>query len=218
MQTQTDRTWYFVRHGETDWNAEKRMQGQWESNLNENGRQHADTNGRWLANLGIQQVWASPQVRVRQTADIIATHMPLAASPVFDDRLMEWSAGDWSGMLYADIARDRPEEWAAWVADRYGYRPPGGENFLDLEHRADSFLADVADHPARTVAVFAHGFIIRILVSRLVPMTPETVLNVKQGNDVVIRVTQSARDAMIDHFVGGQGPRPGLPFGEQGAA
>ncbi len=212
------RTWYFVRHGETDWNAEKRMQGQWESNLNENGRQHADTNGRWLAGLGIQHVWASPQVRVRQTAEIISQHMPLAANPQFDDRLKEWSSGDWSGMLYADIATERPDEWAAWVEDQYGYRPPNGENFRDLEVRADSFLADASSVDAETVAVFAHGFIIRVTVGQLTGLTPEDVLSVKQANDVVIRVQETNNGKTIDHFIAGKGPYSGLPRGDQGAA
>lgn len=212
------RTWYFVRHGETDWNAEKRMQGQWESNLNENGRQHADTNGRWLADLGIEHVWASPQVRVRQTAEIISKHMPLAANPQFDDRLKEWSSGDWSGMLYADIAIERQDEWAAWMADQYGYRPPNGENFHDLEVRANSFLADAAEHDAQTVAVFAHGFIIRVTVGQLAGLTPDDVLSVKQANDVVIRVRETDDGKVIDHFIAGNGPHAGLPRGDQGAA
>ena len=212
------RVWYFVRHGETDWNAEKRMQGQWESNLNENGKRHADVNGRWLKDLGIEHVWASPQIRVRQTAEIIAQHMPLAANPTFDDRLKEWSSGDWSGMLYADIRVERPDEWEAWVNDRYGYRPPNGKNFEDLEVRADGFLADTRDHPSKVRAVLAHGFIIRVTVGRLTGLTPEEVLAVKQTNETVIRVTETSDGMAIDHFVAGTGPFPGLPLGEQGAA
>ncbi|MFC6198671.1 histidine phosphatase family protein [Ponticaulis profundi] len=218
MQIMPDRTWYFVRHGETEWNAEKRMQGQWESNLNENGKRHADENGRWLKDLGIGHIWASPQSRVRQTAEIISQHMPLAANPTFDDRLKEWSSGDWSGELYADLAVKRPEEWAAWEADRYGYRPPNGENFVDLEERADSFFADSVSNPEPTVAVFAHGFIIRVMVGRLAGLSVEEVLAVKQTNQTVIRVQQRDGQCRIDHFVAGVGPFEGLPRGEQGAA
>ncbi len=212
------RTWYFVRHGETYWNAEKRMQGQWESELNDNGKGHADANGRWLKDLGIEHVWASPQVRVRQTAEIISRHMPLAANPQFDDRLKEWSSGDWSGMLYHDIAKERPDEWAKWEADRYQYRPPNGENFVDLEVRSDSFLNEFRDHPAKIRAVIAHGFIIRVMVGRLTGLSVEDVLAVKQANDIVIRVREMPDDKTIDHFIAGEGPVAGLPLGEQGAA
>jgi broad specificity phosphatase PhoE len=210
------RTWYFVRHGETEWNAEKRMQGQWHSSLSANGREHADVNGRWLKTLGIEKVWASPLGRVRETAEIIGKHMPM--DPEWDDRLKEWSSGDWSGELYADIAVKRPEEWAAWVADQYVYRPPNGENFEDLEDRADSFFADAANHPARTVAVLAHGFIIRVMVSCMAGLSREDVLSIKQANDVVIRVRETPEGAIIDHFIGGTGPHEGLPLGHQGAA
>ena len=135
-----------------------------------------------------------------------------------DDRLKEWSSGDWSGMLYADIAVERPDEWAAWTADQYGYRPPNGENFQDLEVRANSFLADAAEHDAQTVAVFAHGFIIRVTVGQLAGLTPDDVLSVKQANDVVIRVRETEDGKVIDHFIAGNGPHAGLPRGDQGAA
>ena len=121
-------------------------------------------------------------------------------------------------MLYADIAIERPDEWQKWVADRYNYRPPNGENFVDLEVRADSFFADAVAVPEKTVAVLAHGFIIRVMVSRLAGLSVEEVLAVKQTNDTVIRVTQTNDAVTIDHFVAGNGPMPGLPTGEQGAA
>jgi broad specificity phosphatase PhoE len=192
------------------------MQGQWHSSLSANGRLHADVNGRWLKTLCIEHVWASPLGRVKETAEIIGTHMPM--SPVWDDRLKEWSSGDWSGMLYADIGVERPEEWAAWVADQYKYRPPNGENFEDLEIRADSFLSETAPHPARTVAVLAHGFIIRVIVSRMAKLSQEDVLSIKQANDVVIRVRETPDGVIVDHFIAGKGPLEGLPRGEQGAA
>ncbi len=211
------RTWYFVRHGQTEWNAEKRMQGQWDSKLSEAGRGHADTNGRWLAGLGIEHVYASPLGRVRETAQIISQHMPM--KPVFDDRLMEWSSGDWSGELYADIGVKWPEQWAAWRADQFNFRPTNGENFQDLADRAASFIAEVRPHPAKTIAVLAHGFIIRALVANLVGLTPKEVLAVRQMNDVVIRVREDGKGATTaDHFIGGKGPHADLPKGDQGAA
>lgn len=62
---------FFVRHGETEWNAIRRMQGQWNSDLNERGRQQAGVNGQLLAGLEIDALCASPLDRTRQTAAII---------------------------------------------------------------------------------------------------------------------------------------------------
>ncbi|MBO6703483.1 MAG: histidine phosphatase family protein [Pseudomonadales bacterium] len=58
---------YFIRHGQTEWNAIRRMQGQWNSDLNDLGRQQADINGRLLAGLDIEHIVASPLDRTRQT-------------------------------------------------------------------------------------------------------------------------------------------------------
>ena len=211
-----DRTWYLVRHGQTEWNAEKRMQGQWDSKLSELGRKHADDNGRWLATLGIEHAWASPLGRVRETVAIVNRHLPI--EPVWDDRLKEWSSGDWSGELYADIQKKRVAEWEAWDADRYNVRPPNGENFHDLAARAASFLADSRAHPARIVAVFAHGFILRNLAACLLDLTPQDVLDIRQTNDVVFRITEGDGGPQAHHFIAGAGPHEDLPRGEQRVA
>ena len=107
------RTWYLVRHGETEWNVEARMQGRLDSRLTARGREQAVRTGEVLARLGVDHVFASPLGRVRETLALIAPNLPVAAQ--FDDRLMEWSAGDWSGRRYADIEREVPEEFAAWA-------------------------------------------------------------------------------------------------------
>jgi broad specificity phosphatase PhoE len=119
------------------------MQGQFESKLNALGHKQAARSGETLARLGVDHVFASPLLRVRQTLAEIAPFVSLA--PVFDDRLKEWSSGEWSGFLYADIAKKWPEAFAAWDADRYGVRSPGGENFVDLSARAESFFTEFAD-------------------------------------------------------------------------
>jgi len=79
---------YFVRHGQTEWNAIRRMQGQWNSDLNDLGREQADRNGKFLAGLDIEYLVASPLDRTRQTAEIINRHLQLDIE--YDDRIMEW--------------------------------------------------------------------------------------------------------------------------------
>ena len=194
------RTWYLVRHGQTEWNAAARMQGQLDSPLTALGRGQARASGQLLARLGVDAVFASPLGRVRETLDLMA----LPATPVFDDRLKEWSSGAWSGELYADLPKRWPGEFAAWNADRYHQRAPGGENFVDLAERARSFVAAAQGD---RIAVVAHGFLNRALAEALLALSPAETLQIRQGNDVVIRVTVPS----ADHFVGGTGPIRGLP-------
>ena len=140
---------------------------------------------------------------------IIQAEMPIAVT--FDDRLKEWSAGDWSGALHADIPRQWPAEWAAWDADRYGYRSPGGENFADMTARSRAFLADAASVSGDRVAIIAHGFLNRALAGVLLSLTPAETLDIRQSNDTVIRIVEKSGVPTVDYFKGGEGPLPGLP-------
>jgi broad specificity phosphatase PhoE len=202
-------TWYLVRHGETEWNAISRMQGQLDSPLTARGREHARMSGRLLARLGVDAMFASPLGRVRETLAIVAEHVTVA--PVFDDRLMEWSAGAWSGELYADLPHRWPDEWAAWVADRYHQRAPRGENFVDLAARARAFLDAAKAAPGERVAVIAHGFFNCALAETLLGLSASETVQIRQANDVVIRIVTSDGVPSVDHFVGHAGPATGLP-------
>ncbi|MEO7191830.1 MAG: histidine phosphatase family protein [Vicinamibacterales bacterium] len=206
------RVWYLVRHSETEWNAVARMQGQLDSPLTALGREHAKSSGRLLARLGVDALYASPLGRVRQTLDVLAEDVPLPAS--FDDRLKEWSGGEWSGELYSDLATKWPDAFAAWTADRYHQRSPGGENFVDMIARARSFIADVADPPGSRIAVVAHGFFNRTLAGALLGLSPSEIIAIRQSNDVVIRIVLDGDGPATDHFVDGDGPLPGLPGSE----
>jgi broad specificity phosphatase PhoE len=210
MPSPSSRTWYLVRHGETEWNASARMQGQLDSRLTALGREHASMSGRLLARLGVDAVFASPLGRVRETLAILAQHVTV--SPVFDDRLMEWSAGVWSGELYSELPNRWPNEWAAWTADRYSQRSPGGENFADLAGRARSFVEAANRAPGERVAVVAHGFLNRALAEVLLGLSPVETIQIRQANDIVIRVVVTDAVSSVAHFVDGVGPAPGLPL------
>jgi broad specificity phosphatase PhoE len=204
------RTWYLVRHGETEWNAASRMQGQLDSRLTPLGRAHARSSAELLARLGVDAIFASPLGRVRETIAIVEAdvHAPVT----FDDRLKEWHSGDWSGEQWSDLGRKWPDEFAAWEGDRWHARSPGGENFVDLIDRARGFFADAAQLRAARIAIVAHGFMNRALCAVLLDLPPAETLRIRQANDVVIRiVVTDGAVTSAEHFISGEGPRPGLP-------
>lgn len=203
------RIWYLVRHGETEWNVEARMQGHLDSRLTARGRAQAVRTGEVLARLGVDHIFASPLGRVRETLSLIAKNVAL--EPVFDDRLKEWSAGEWGGRLYADLRRESSEVFAAWEADRYGVRSPGGEHFGDLDTRAGQFFEAVASVPHQRIAIVAHGFMNRALAAHLLRLTQAQALALRQRNDVIFRIDTTAEVPVVDHFANGEGPIPGLP-------
>lgn len=198
---------YFVRHGETEWNAMHRMQGQWNSDLNDRGRVQADVNGQLLSEFGIEAVFASPLDRTRQTADIINQYLNLPV--VYDDRIKEWDCGDWSGHLYQFVQVKWADSWRALQADRFNYRGPNCENYPDMIARVTPFLSELRRCNANTIAVISHGMIGRVMMSNLLGLDEEETLTLGQPNDVVFRLTLTHDAVDIAHFKSGVGPFTG---------
>jgi len=155
---------YFVRHGETLWNTERRWQGRKDSALTEAGRTHALANAETLLEA-VPEVRALPFVssplgRARATMDIIRRRleMPLGGYAV-DERLAELAFGDWEGMTAREIRAAAPVEWEAYVTAPWNGAPRGGETYADLVARLRSWL-DVLESD---VVVVAHGAVGRAL-------------------------------------------------------
>ena len=200
---------YFVRHGQTEWNAIRRMQGQWNSDLNELGRQQADVNGRFLKHLDVEYMVASPLDRTRQTAEIIDEHLGIDFD--MDERIKEWHCGDWSGEMWDEVPDKWPEEFAAWQADQFYYRGPGTENYPDMIDRARPFLDELLANEFSRIAIVSHGMIGRAMVGTLLSMSPDEMFSFGQTNDTMIHLTLHDDRFSAQHFIGGAGPHGGLP-------
>jgi probable phosphoglycerate mutase len=149
-----------IRHGETAWNAERRLQGHIDIALNAEGLRQADALGAALAGEHFDAIVASDLQRARQTADAVAVTrgMPVQQDPGLRERCF----GGFEGLLYAEIEQHYPAEFAAWQArDVDAQLPPGrnvGESFRSFFDRATgAILALAADHPGKTIALVAHG-------------------------------------------------------------
>lgn len=202
------RTIYFVRHGQTEWNAVQRMQGRWNSDLNDVGRRQAEESGRLLGSLGVEALYSSTLDRARQTAEIISGHVELPIA--YDERIVEWDCGEWSGHLRTEIIERWPAEWAAFRVDLFHYRGPGCENYPDMFERARPFVEEVLAVEASTIAVISHGMIGKVMISMLLGLDEDETLAVYQPNDVVFRIAVGPEGAEVHHYRGGVGPVPGL--------
>ncbi len=156
---------YMIRHGQTDWNAEGRMQGQKDIGLNHIGRAQASENGRKLGQvLGSAAAdfdfVCSPLERTRETMERVRSAMGLPAGGYrLDDRLKELSFGDWEGSTLAELARLFPERVAERARQKWSFIPPGedAESYEILSWRIGAWLTSV-EQP--TVCV-SHGGVIR---------------------------------------------------------
>jgi broad specificity phosphatase PhoE len=157
---------FFVRHGQTDYNADARVQGQADIDINAVGRRQADENGEELARLlgtasGFDFV-ASPLRRTRETMEHVRRKMGLPPEGYRTDaRLMELNFGDWQGYTFAEIEARTPGVTAPRHRDKWNFVPPGNgaESYAMLAERVRSWLGDLRQ---KTVCV-AHGGVIRSL-------------------------------------------------------
>jgi probable phosphoglycerate mutase len=153
---------YMLRHGETAWNLERRMQGRRDSTLTTRGREQAAAMGRALAaelarEPGPTIFLRSPLGRARETALIVGSALGLDPGEWRDEpRLAELGYGEWEGFTWSEIEVDHPEALARWRADPEGFCPPGGETHHELRRRSAGLLAEIAASSVRTVIV-SHG-------------------------------------------------------------
>lgn len=147
-----------ARHGETDWNSERRWQGHADQPLNEVGREQARELAGTLAGRSIDVVYSSDLVRAHETALIVAERLGL---PVEGDAgLREVDVGDWSGRLVAEIEAADPEAFQLWRQGRKAWN--GGESYEEMGARVvGAVLRLAARHPGETVLIVTHGGSIR---------------------------------------------------------
>jgi broad specificity phosphatase PhoE len=185
-------TIYFVRHGQTDWNAEGRLQGQRDTNLNATGlRQAEEAADRLRALTGDAlaetDFVASPLIRTRRTMEALRACLNLPPEEYrTDPRLKEIGFGAWEGSTWAEIRRRDPAGAAARDRDRWGYQPPGagGESYAMLTERVAPVVAGLRG----TTVVVAHGGIARAMLVALGHLDPWAAprIGVRQGSVLVL--------------------------------
>ena len=157
---------FVLRHGQTAWNAEARIQGQLDIPLDETGRWQAerlaDALAAALSDEPLAAIYSSDLQRAWATAQPLAarTGAPLIA----DQRLRERGFGSFEGRTYAEIDAAQPDDALRWRQREPGFAPGGGERLIDFYPRSvDAVLDLAARHPGQVVAIVAHGGVLDCL-------------------------------------------------------
>jgi len=173
----------FVRHGETDYNATGRLQGQRDIPLNGRGRAQASAIGRALrmampeaiAALEAASAFAaSPLVRTRQTMELARTALGLAPQRyALEPALKELTFGEWEGLTWPQVAKRDPAGARAREADKWNFAPPGGESYAMLAERLQPWL----DSLQVDCFVVSHGGVARALMTLIAGVSPSAAEN-----------------------------------------
>jgi len=183
-------TVYYVRHGQTDWNAQERMVGLTDLPLNELGRQQAAAAGTLLGWLdkkaGELDFVAGPLLRTRQTAEIVRTTLGLdAAAYRRDERLKELDFGKWEGLTWPQIRETDTANFALRQADPWGFAMPGGESYRQVAERVRDCLGSIR----RDTVIVSHGGICRTVLALAAGFAAEQtpMLRVPQNQILILR-------------------------------
>ncbi len=186
----------FLRHGQTEWNAEGRLQGRGDSPLTPLGRSQVESHLNWLVSRRPMRLLASPLGRTRATAAILADALGLQVET--DPRLVERSMGHFEGWKLAEIEVARPDDMSARLRDPWNYRAPGGENYDDMIARVRPLVDELLASPAASVVVVSHGTLVRALLCQVLDLDRDTTLRLHQPNAIgyVVRLGNGAPEIL----------------------
>jgi probable phosphoglycerate mutase len=156
---------FLIRHGETDWNSQGRIQGHTDTPLNARGIAQAQQLATRFAGEPLDALYASPLARARATAEIIA--QKIGAQVICDERLKEKGIGALEGLTAEEFKQRHPDLYAAWHHATTRVELPGEESIPVFQQRIQTFLDDVCarhSHDAR-IALVTHGGTLGMLIA-----------------------------------------------------
>ncbi len=161
-----------MRHGETDWNAQARLQGHRDIPLNSLGRRQAAAAAPSVAALGPQLILSSDLSRARATAAPVANLTGLTVRE--DERLRETSMGRWEGLTREDVVAGWPGQWERWRTTSAHNAPPEGESRWQVARRAAEVVDAVDALEVDRALLVAHGGLIVGLTGFLLELPDES--------------------------------------------
>ncbi len=179
-----------IRHGESVWNAERRIQGSQDVALSPRGRRQTDLLVQRLqahVTRPVGAICTSPLQRAAETADRIASvlHVPVILEP----DLREMSLGAWEGMTVAQIQATLPGSYERWLADPVAFAPPGGEALPVFGRRVERALERMRQaHSGADLVIVSHGGVIKALLCLASGLDIRYLFRLKQDNTAVSQV------------------------------
>jgi len=165
-------TLLIVRHGETDWNAEGRIQGHTDIGLSDTGAEQARLLGKRLAQIPIDAAYCSDLKRASETAKYALEEREVVAQGMV--RLREYHKGAFEGMTLPEVQARFPDDYPRYLEKNLDYAPQGGETARDVGVRVAGIFDEIkARHMNETVLVVGHGGSLRLAMASLLGMPLE---------------------------------------------
>ena len=174
-------TFFIVRHGQTEWNIQKKTQGQKNSSLAQMGIEQAQKLAKRLRNFDVDYIYSSDLGRTIETSNIISSH--LNKDITLDTGLREISFGDWEGLTISTIREKYSDTYKVWRTKPQEARIPGAENLIQARERILDCISKLNEkHDNSNILLVSHGMIIKILLVSLLGAELSNIYKLKQGN------------------------------------
>ena len=183
---------FLVRHGESEWNSARRLQGQADIDLTETGRAQARALSATIRGLVPDQALTSDLKRASDTAELLGFQH---AAP--SRQLREIDVGEWTGKSIKDLSTSNDGLYRRWRAGTY--TPPGGEIWSDFVTRCSATVTGALQHGAERLLVVCHGGVIRALLQHLIDLPPHRLVPVGPASLSIVAVRDlNARDIRLE--------------------
>ena len=153
----------FIRHGQTDWNVQGKIQGSYDSELNDTGIKQAMNLSEKLLNLNYKfsKIYSSPQKRALKTAEILSKSSNVDYISVKD--LQEMNMGKWEGLSWKEVEENYPNEYKEWHLNRRYTKTPEGESYQDMLDRVLKAIHKIINENNENVVIVSHSAVIMCL-------------------------------------------------------
>jgi probable phosphoglycerate mutase len=186
-------TLYITRHGETEWNKEKRMQGWLDSNLTESGIKNAVSLGERLKETEFTAIYSSPSGRTKATTSLIRGERDIPV--IYDENLKEIKLGQWEGRTHASIKEMYQTEFESFWNTPLQYTSVGGETFEETRARASQVLDRIKrEYKSGNMLIVTHSVVIKCLFSFFKNSSIETLWDPPYIHDTSLTIVEMNED------------------------
>lgn len=170
-----------IRHGETYWNKEGKLQGVGNSPLTDLGIRQAEAASEVLTDEQFDAVYSSPSVRARETAEIVTRGIDCTI--IYDEELMEWNLGVFEGLTITEIQNRFAEDYTRFISRDPEYIIPKGESSRQrYERTVNCFQRIAGNHPGERLLVITHRGVLDAVIRRIMFVDLECVISYSQFN------------------------------------
>lgn len=177
-----------IRHGQTDWNVEGKIQGSYNSELNDNGIRQAKELSEKIINghYKFSKIYTSRQKRAIKTAQILSEAARIDYVPI--EGLEEINLGLWEGLSWAEVKEKFPNEYEEWYVNRRYTQPPQGESYQQMLERVLTVIHKIIGENDKNIAIVTHSAVIMCIQCYLTDTPFEEMTKFKTDNTAIIEL------------------------------